>query len=401
MTAIQKGSIGILPPGALGVGFFYHLTRELAQLDEDTFFIERRHSKSAASLRESGQIAIATPEGIHNIACDRFLKPDLLTCCESGDLPEIVLVCTNPDQILDVITGIVELSVRLHDAGQLLQPEPPLPLFILCANGIYFQRFRQIFVEKIEEAILFGRLPELWPDAMPKVVCRLLRGITIQTGLREGGGARTLYRPGPKGQTRIAGGDARTRQRCLEILAEDRNGWFEQAPYSSATRLEFDKALINLTSNLLGQICAIDDRGEFTPLNAGQVLESAPAEEIRELLHRVFRVGQMVRAYDLREDFEVIFQEAIATVAAHATHTPSSIQWVEMNLRRGTLKPEITPTESWLLEPLIRYARASGLEETAAYFQTLKERLTTKLQRLARRQEETTSQFFTKKGDKS
>ena len=50
-----------------------------------------------------------------------------------------------------------------------------------------------------------------------------------------------------------------------------------------------------------------------------------------------------------------------------------------MNLRNGTLQPQITPTESWLIEPLIRYAKASGLEDAANYFQNLKDELIKKL----------------------
>ena len=50
-TSFIKGSIGILPPGALGVSFFYHLTGELRNLDSLVSFLERQGSTSAAPLR--------------------------------------------------------------------------------------------------------------------------------------------------------------------------------------------------------------------------------------------------------------------------------------------------------------------------------------------------------------
>ncbi len=377
MACLNKGNIGILPAGALGVGFFYHLSGKLKQLD-GVYLLERQGSKSAKALRKDGKINIDTPEGIESLSTEEILKPDLLTCYQSGFLPEVVLICPNPDQLLSTITTIVELLILVYEQGQLSSPNESLPLFVLASNGIYFQRFRQIFIEKIEEATLFARLPDLWPDLIPQIVCRLLRGVTIQTGLRIGSGGKTIYQPGPKGRTQIAGGNAATRSRCTNILTE-RGAWFEEAANSSATRLEFDKALVNLMVNLLGQLLAIDSQGHFQILTVGEILDSAYQSRIRELVDRVFRVGQMVKVYDLQEDVEVIYDLAITSAQKHADHIPSSLQWIDMNLRNGTLQPQMTPTESWLIEPLIRYAKASGLEDAANYFQQLKDELVDKL----------------------
>lgn len=377
MTSLNKGNIGILPAGALGVGFFYHLSGKLKQLD-GVYLLERQGSKSAKALRKNGKIDIDTPEGIKSLSTEEILKPDLLTCYRSGLLPEIVLICPNPDQLLDTITTIVELLVLVYEQGQLSSPNESLPLFILASNGIYFQRFRQIFIEKIEEATLFARLPDLWPDIIPQIVCRLLRGVTIQTGLRIGSGAKTIYRPGLRGRTQIAGGNAATRSRCTTILTE-RGAWFEEAANSSATRLEFDKALVNLAVNLLGQLLAIDSEGNFQTLTVGEIIDSSHELRIRELVYQVFRVGQMFKVYDLKEDMEVVYDQAMKSALQHANHIPSSLQWVDMNLRNRTLQPQMTPTESWLIEPLIRYAKASGLEDAANYFQSLKNELINKL----------------------
>lgn len=378
MTAFVQNAIGILPPGALGVSFFYHLTRQLTELDDSVYFLERRGSQSAKALRESGKISIATPSQIQTLPTSEILKSDLITAYQEKCLPEVILVCTNPDQILSVITTIVELLVLLYEEDKLTQPRDSLPIFILCSNGIYFQRFRQIFIEKIEEAILFGRLPELWPNLMPQIVCRLLRGVTIQTGLREGSGESTLYRPGFKGRSQLTGGDNQSRERACYILNQ-KGGWFEEVIANSPTRVEFDKALINLACNLLGQLYAIDSQGNFKPLTLNEILIPEHYSDIRKLVNRVFRVGQMVKVYDIQEDVDVIFNQLIATGNEHLDHIPSSLQWVNLHIKSGTLKPQLTPTEAWLLEPLVRYAKASGLEETALYFQQLKEELIGKL----------------------
>lgn len=402
MTPLKPGTIGILPAGALGVGFFYHLTRQLSEIDGDVFFIERRGSRSSQRLREAGCIRIAhlphaqlseshssdsdktlsQTDTICSIPTQGMLKPDLH---QADELPEVVLACPNPDQILPLMTTAVERLVQIYESDRLQADALAMPMLVLASNGIYFQRFRQIFIEKLEEATLFGRLPDLWPDLMPRIVSRLLRGVTIQTGVREGNGADTLYRPGPQGITRIAGGDRLCRQRCQQVLSR-RGGWFESVDHQSATRLEFDKALVNLAGNLLGQLYAIDDEGQFRLLTIGDISAPEHHADMIELAHHVFQVGQRVRAYGSDDSVDAMCDRLFQISTTYAHHVPSSLQWVDLNLRQGTLKPEITPTEAWLLEPLLRYSRAADLPESAAFFEGLKQRLLKKLTQAARRQ---------------
>jgi hypothetical protein len=319
---------------------------------------------------------IADGSGQHEIEASGLLKPDLLACADSGDLPEALIVCPNPDQLLGVITNLVELLEWAYERGALDQL--PLPIVVLSSNGIYYQRLRQIFIEKLEEATLLGRLPDLWPDLMPRIVSRFLRGVTIQTGLREGTGAEAIYHPGPRGITRVAGGDTTNRERCCRLLA-GKGGWYELALSNSATRLEFDKGIINLATNLLGQLYAIDDAGHFQALTVAQILSPEREPEIRQLAMEVVAVGKAVKAYGAAEPFEQIYQPLRETLELHRSHVPSSLQWVGLRLRTGGLRPELTPTEMWLLDPLIRYARSAGLDRSAQYFEELKERLLAKL----------------------
>lgn len=376
--ALKVGAIGVLPVGALGVSFFYHLTRRLTAIDGSVCFVERKGSHSARAIKDRGQLLIHDGRQLRRISSAPILRPDMLACFEAGQLPEVILVCTHPDQLLGIVSGCVELLERICERGQLPEADFPFPKIILSSNGIYFQRIRQIFIEKMEEATLLGRLPDLWPDVMPRIVSRLLRGVTIQTGLREGAGADAVYHPGEPGITRIAGGDAASRERCRDVLVS-RGGWFELAAHSSATRLEFDKAMVNLAANFLGQIYAINESGQFAALKVEQVFTPEHEPEIRELTRHVLEVGQAVRAYSREEDFETLFAHLKATALLHRTHVPSSLQWLGLKLRLGQLSARLSPTESWLIEPLIRYARAADLEETSAYFEGLKDRLLRKL----------------------
>lgn len=384
MNSSVKESVGILGNGALGVSFFYHLTGQIEDVDRDIYLVESLDSESAKKLKQRGSISIAVGDKTYCLSTDIVFRPPLSICYQSHFLPEIVLVCCNPDRLLEVITTVVDLLILMDQRGGIESQIDSIPLFVLCANGIYFQRFRQIFLEKLEEATLFGRLPDLWPDLMPQIVGRLLRGVTIQTGIREGSGEGTIYRPGPEGRTFITGGNAETRERCYQVLSGRYPG-FEKVFSVSATRLEFDKALVNLASNLLGQLKAIDREGNFKVLTVGQIINPAHEPEIRELTEQVIRVGKRVKVYAPEEGVEEIYRQTIETCRPHFAHIPSSLQWVDIKLRSGQLTAEITPTESWLLEPLIRYAKASGLEECAHYFQQLKQQLIDKLTRASTR----------------
>lgn len=378
--------IGILPTGALGMSFFYHLTQKLQNRDGRVFFLERSGSASAQALKAQGECRIADADGMHALPTEEIIKPDLPSCFQSGRLPEVLLVCPNPDQLTGVIVNLVNLLEQAHAAEALTPETLPFPTVVLCANGIYFQRVRLLFLEKLEESVLFGRLPDLWPELMPRIVGRMLRGVTLQTGIREGSGGGAIFRPGPCGITRIAGGDPATRQRCCRLLGE-RGGWFEEAEHDSPTHLEFDKAMANLSTNLLGQIYGIDAEGHFTPLPIRAMLSGPQAQEIRELCGWVFAIGQAVKAYGAGDDFETRFQDCLDNLHRHAEHIPSSVQWIGLHYAAGTLEPKLAPTEAWLLGPLIRYARGANLEQAACYLEGLKARLLAKLQKAASRQQ--------------
>jgi hypothetical protein len=369
MPKRRIGTVGITPAGALGVAFFYHLTAGLTRLDGRVHFVEREGSASGAALRGAGGLRIAADDGIVELKSPDIFLPPLSECATAGCLPEVLLICTQPDQLLGLLSAWVKLFESLH-AEEGTASIDDLPVLVLASNGIYFQRVRQFLIERLEEGTLFGRLPDLWPELMPRLVARLLRGVTIQTGQREGSGAEAIYRPGPLGRTRIAGGDPAIRARVVSLLGE-LGAWVDSADTASPTRVEFDKALVNLTANLLGQLAAIDDSGGFRRVTAGEMLGPEHEVDVRELVQHVVAVGRAVRAYREEESAEEIEARMRESLQSHADHVPSSLQWIEGQLQRQTLSPRLTPTEAWLLEPLIRYAHGAALEDVARYFERL------------------------------
>ena len=120
-------------------------------------------------------------------------------------------------------------------------------------------------------------------------------------------------------------------------------------------------------------------KGKFTPLRVREIVTPEHEAEIRELAQHVFEVGRAVKAYAPDEQFETIFAQMLETTHQHDDHVPSSLQWIDLRLRQGKLEPKLTPTEEWLLDPLIRYAHAAGLDDTGGYFEELKARTIEKL----------------------
>lgn len=365
--------VGILPAGALGVAFFHHLTDACRRVDGRVVFLARRTGGGAERWRPDQPLRVETERGRVEVPMAGVLGGTLLEAARAGRLPRLVLVCTNPDQLFDVLAEYVGLVEHEHAAGR-LHGRSRLPLLLLCANGIYHQRVRSSFIELLEEATLLGRLPDLWPDLMPAIVGRLMRAVTIQTALRQGSGPGAVYRPGPSGRTLLTGGDRAARAQAAARLAE-LGAWFEDAGAAPPTRVEFDKALVNLASNVFGQLAAIGPDGGFRALTVAEIATPARLGRVRELVENVLRVGRGVGVYGPAETAADVLGRTLQAMQSAAAHVPSSVQWLEQQLAAGPLEPRLAPTETWLLKPLQHYARSLGDAVAIAYFEALEAEL--------------------------
>lgn len=374
MQRPETSSVGILPIGALGVAFHHHLTLRAAQPEQIVVFLSRHPAAQGERWGEASSVRIETPAGRADLLLAGRLVGTLPEAAAAGRLPGIILVCTNPDQLFDVVADFVAVIEHAHRTGQLVPAAAPLPLLVLCANGIYFQRTRSSFIELLEESTLLGRLPDLWPDLMPRVIGRLMRGVTIQTGLRSGAGISAVYSPGPPGRTLLAGGDRLDRAAAARELTRC-GGWFEDAGDVPPTRVEFNKALVNLAMNLLGQLAAIDADGRFSLLTVGEIKRRVPQAKILELVEAVTAVGRGVGVFGAKESPADVLAELQQALSPASAHVPSSLQLLQQDLASGTAGPGLAPTEKWLLEPLQHYARSLSDAGALHYFEGLEEEL--------------------------
>ena len=133
-SEIQPNTVGIMPAGALGVAQFYWLTDQAKDFSGHVFFMERKDSRSAAQVRDEGKLYLRENEIDRGIDLDRIWRPNLAQCLKEGKLPEVILIATNPDQLLSVIREIVEFIEALYEDDRLFVNHPDMPKIFLCSN---------------------------------------------------------------------------------------------------------------------------------------------------------------------------------------------------------------------------------------------------------------------------
>jgi hypothetical protein len=377
----EPTSVGILPISALGVAFSHHLTARSNEFTPSITFLSRRSSAATDRWREESSLTIEAPSGRQDIPLSGRPAGSLPGAAVGGRLPGVILACTHTDQLFEVIGDYVAVVEHEHRVGRLSSGTARLPVLVLCSNGIYFQRIRSSFIELLEESTLLGRLPDLWPDAMPEVVGRLMRGVTIQTALRTGVGSSAVYRPGPPGRTLLTGGSRRARAATARQLSQC-GAWFEDAGDAQPTRIEFNKALVNLAMNVFGQLASIDADGRFSPLTVGEIAQRVPRERIFELVEATMKVGRGVGVFREDESPGAVLNELQQQLSSTTAHVPSSLQLLEQQIGSGSLAPGLAPTEKWLLQPLQQYARSLGDADVIRYFEGIEAELTAAIARV-------------------
>lgn len=371
MSGLRANSIGILPAGALGVAFYHHLT-EAGRRDSDLFFLDRPDGGRSTSLRRAKHLHVEYDGAEHLLPVAGRFAGGMIECYAEGRLPELILVAVNPDQIDSLLGAMVLLLEWMRDEGALETGQPAFPHFLFVSNGIYFNHTRYRFIELLERSIMEGRLPDLWPTVAPQLVCRLLRGPTMQSGRRDGDGTEAVYRPGHNGLTLISGGDAAGRQRAYELLAG--HGAPVQIAPQSPVSIELRKALVNLICNLFGVLYSIDPDEGFQPRTIGEIIAPEHHPEFLALGEHVYSIARAIRAVPADTRFDAIWPTLLTQLEGVAEHTSSTVQAVAQAVAEGHPPAEITPNEVWLLDPLKGLAADLQLRDDLHYFSDLEQR---------------------------
>jgi len=377
--ALRSGELGVHPPGALGVAFFVHAGAER--------FIGRSGDGITGLLKEAGALKLVDGDALRMVPLRGKIAANLLEADAREQMPELLLVCCNPDQLGDFTAEVVRFLESLAERGRLRSADDVrgnVPILLLPPNGVLFEEALRIFDEQLHASLLMERLPGVTPPVVEALMDRVVRGISLQAGDRRGYGAETVYLLERKGSIVFAGGGDRERERIESILSA--HGYpFTHARGVPATRIEFDKAMISIVINVGGLIHTVKPDGELIDLRMGDLCkDESKTEFVHQVARAVFDVGKAAGAYPSDALFESVWAKHRDTILAHAGHVTSSLKQFRDALAQGFKDVKLFSNEEWILTPLARYAAKAGLKEEEALFRRLRREVQASMARAIR-----------------
>jgi len=364
---LREGSLGIHPPGALGVGFFVHTNAEC--------FVGRGGGGVTQTVKQCGSLKLLEGDSTRVISVADRVFSNLLEAEARNRTPELLFVCCNPDQ-LELFTGeIVRFAQNLASRGK-LRTVPDvrrrIPILLILPNGILSEQTIQTYGEQLHESMLLQKLPGVDEEIVTALLERVVRGISLQAGGRRGSGKDTVYILEKKGSLVFAGGGAFERRRIESILS-DHDYPFTHARNVPGTRIEFDKAMISVVLNVGGLIHSVGQDGKLIDLRMGDLCtDPQKAEFVQRVTRAVFDVGVAVGAYPSDASYDEIWAHHKSIIFSFAGHVTSSLKFFRDELARGLSSVQLFSNEEWILTPLIRYASNAGMKDEEALFQSLR-----------------------------
>ncbi len=380
---LHQGELGVHPPGALGVAFFMHAHADC--------FIGRGGDGITDPLKRAGALNLDDQGRLRSIPLDGRVFANLLEADALDRMPELLLVCCNPDQ-LGLFTGEMTRFLESLSERERLQSVDDIrrevPILLILPNGILSELTINTYVEQLNEAVLLNRLPTVTDEMREVLLERVVRGVSLQAGGRRGAGAETIYILERKGAIVFAGGGEIERER-IETILTAHDYPFTHARGVPGTRIEFDKAMISIVLNVGGLIHTVMPDGELIDLRMGDLCKDpSKAEFLHEITRALFDVGQAAGAYPADAPYEDIWSGHRATILAHAGHVTSSLKTFRDALRKGLREVKLFSNEEWILTPLCRYAANAGLRQEEALFRDLKRRVQQSMARAIRKRDE-------------
>jgi len=377
---LREGELGVHPPGALGVAFCVHAGAEC--------FVGRSGDGITQPLKQAGVLNLEEQGKLRGLPLETRIFANLLEADARGRVPELLLVCCNPDQ-LGLFTGeLTRFLENLAARGRLrsradIQAE--VPILLMLPNGILWEQTVRTYQEQLQESVLMRRLPDLPEDAIAALLDRVVRGVSFQAGGRRGSGSQTIYILERKGSIVFAGGGDSEGERVAAILASHKYP-FTHARDVPGTRIEFDKAMISIVLNVGGLIHTVKPDGELIDLRMGDLCKDpSKADFVGQITQALFTVGQAAGAYPPGARYEEIWAGHRATILAHADHVTSSLKTFRDALAGGLCSVQLFSNEEWLLTPLSRYAANAGLKNEQALFDSLKRQVQAAMARAIQR----------------
>jgi len=376
---LKAGHLGVHPPGALGVAFFVYAGAEC--------FIGRAGDGITEHLKEAGSLTLEDAGVARAVPVRGRIFSNLLEADALDATPEVLMACCSPAQLPGLTAELTAFAANLAERGGLCTVadiRASIPVVLLLPNGILFEQAVRTFRDQLAEAVLLERLPGFSPERIDAMVDRLVRGISLQAGGRRGHGAGTVYLQQPKGGLVFAGGGEHEQERVEAVLGA--HAYPATRVRGSATRVEFDKAMISIVLNVGGLIHTVRDDGDLIDLRMGDLCKDpAHAGFVQAVTRAVFDVGCSCGAYSEADDYQAVWAEHRAAILRSADHVTSSLKNFRDALDAGLDRVSLMPNEEWILTPLREYAARAHLTREEGLFRSLAERVQQSMARAIKR----------------
>ncbi len=373
---MKNGRMGIMPIGALSIAFANHVQ------GIDTFIESKKtHYGIGTKLKIINQHTkeiILTNENYTN---------DISSLIDER-MPEIILFSPPNHRLISTLDEVINTIYKILETHPDLG-ENVVPKILMLSNGIYYDDVMDYITKKFESVDNSIR---------EKIKGNIVRGTTLQTGVRienedmdKDMGA--IFKPGTKGSITIAGGSKESRERIISLFKEHNYPVFEMEG-EEVRRIEFDKAIINLSTNAVQLSLLIDDDGNVHNFTMGDLISDKKMQDIcKKIIHTMVSIGAKSGIYKQKEQqkeqqedkqqkqlIDKISQEIWTKIEEKSrtdnVHIVSSIAAVIERYRKGKLenKPlRLPPLEENIINYLLNLSKEYHLEEEKIAIEELRD----------------------------
>jgi hypothetical protein len=277
-----------MPIGALSVAFASYIEKV------DTFIESRKTHYSVGKILKI-QLGYKIKE---IILTEENYTNNINSLTIYGRLPEVILfsppnhrLISVLDDVINMISEILEQRfVNLDDTGDIGQYIPKL---VMLSNGIYYDEVMS-YISKI--FIMKG----MKDDIREKIKGNFIRATTMQTGTRlegEDSHKEPVFVPGTKSSITIAGGSKESRKRIIELF--NKFGYpVSEMEGEEVRRIEFDKAIVNLSANAVQLSLLYDEEGKVHSYTLGDLVSDRKVQEMcKKIIYTMVSIGVKAGIY--------------------------------------------------------------------------------------------------------
>jgi uncharacterized phage-associated protein len=245
----------------------------------------------------------------------------------------------------------------------------------MLSNGIYYDDV-MIYLTK--------RLKSVDENVREKIKGNFVRATTLQTGIRIESDMEPIFKPGTKSSITIGGGFKDSRERIIFLFNKFSYPVFEMEGVE-VRRIEFDKAIINLSANGV-QLSLFLDKGKIHRFTFGDLVSNKKMQELcKKIIYTMVSIGVKAGIYkdkkaQSKQLIDKIYQEEWKKIEEKSkidnSHIVSTIAAVIERYQQGKLENRtmrLPPLEENIINYLLNLSKENNLVEEKAAIEELRD----------------------------